>query len=192
MSNEPKSTSAKDQFAKNVSQSKPSDPKDIEEKQLWSGGYSGKAMFGSWVVAALVTAGMLVAKFMIPALNTSQSAWYWILIFCALIWGGLLLVFAYQKLANGYVLTNQRLKHRDGILVQSTNRIELIDVDDVMYKQGPIQILLNVGNITVKSSDDSHPVLVLKGIANVRKIADLIDDARRDERRRRGVFVESV
>ena len=91
-----------------------------------------------------------------------------------------------------YVLSNQRLKHRDGILVQTMNRVELIDVDDVMYKQGPIQLLLNVGDITVKSSDVSHPVLVIKGIANVRKVADLIDDARRDERRRRGVFVESV
>ena len=192
MSNDPNSQSAKAQFVKNMTQPKPADPKDIEEKELWSGGYSGKAMFGSWLVAALVTIGMLVAMFLIGALYSSPSAWYAFLIFTALIWVILLVMLAYQKLGHRYVLSNQRLKHRDGILVQTMNRVELIDVDDVMYKQGPIQLLLNVGDITVKSSDVSHPVLVIKGIANVRKVADLIDDARRDERRRRGVFVESV
>ena len=192
MSNDPNSQSAKAQFVKNMTQQKPADPKDIEEKVLWSGGYSGKAMFGSWLVAALVTVGMLVAMFLIGALYFSPSAWYAFLIFTALIWVILLVMLAYQKLGHRYVLSNQRLKHRDGILVQTMNRVELIDVDDVMYKQGPIQLLLNVGDITVKSSDVSHPVLVIKGIANVRKVADLIDDARRDERRRRGVFVESV
>ena len=192
MSNDPNSQSAKAQFVKNMTQQKPADPKDIEEKVLWSGGYSGKAMFGSWLVAALVTVGMLVAMFLIGALYSNPSAWYAFLIFTALIWVILLVMLAYQKLGHRYVLSNQRLKHRDGILVQTMNRVELIDVDDVMYKQGPIQLLLNVGDITVKSSDVSHPVLVIKGIANVRKVADLIDDARRDERRRRGVFVESV
>ena len=192
MSNDPNSQSAKAQFVKNMTQQKPADPKDIEEKELWSGGYSGKAMFGSWLVAALVTVGMLVAMFLIGALYSNPSAWYAFLIFTALIWVILLVMLAYQKLGHRYVLSNQRLKHRDGILVQTMNRVELIDVDDVMYKQGPIQLLLNVGDITVKSSDVSHPVLVIKGIANVRKVADLIDDARRDERRRRGVFVESV
>jgi hypothetical protein len=72
------------------------------------------------------------------------------------------------------------------------NRVELIDMDDVTYVQGPIQTLLKVGNITIKSSDVSHPVLVLKGISDVKRIAELIDDARRSERRRRGLFMEAV
>ena len=91
-----------------------------------------------------------------------------------------------------YELTSQRLKHREGILVRSMDRIELIDVDDVMYKQGPIQAMLGVGNITVKSSDSSHPELVLYGIENIREVADRIDDARRDERRKRGLHIEAI
>ena len=86
MSNDPNSPSAKAQFVKNLTQPKPSDPKDIEEKELWAGGYSGKAMFGSWIVAALVTVGLLVAMFMIDRLYSNPSAWYGFLIFTALIW----------------------------------------------------------------------------------------------------------
>ena len=82
--------------------------------------------------------------------------------------------------------------HRDGILVRQMDRIEMIDIDDVSYRQGPIQILLNVGSIRIVSSDTSHPQLDMPGIADVRMVADLIDDARRNERRNRGLHIESI
>jgi hypothetical protein len=42
------------------------------------------------------------------------------------------------------------------------------------------------------SSDTSDPKLFLKGIDDVKRVADLIDDARRSERRKRGMYIESV
>lgn len=181
---------AKSQYAQAMRPKGPNDLKDVEETVLWRGGYSAMTMFGSWIAAALVTLLMLFVVFW--WFRTNSVAWYTILGAILAIWTALLAAYAYHRLSHYYELTNQRLKHRDGILVQTTNRVELIDVDDVMYRQGPIQNLLGVGHITVKSSDSSHPQLVLKGIANVRQVADSIDDARRAERRRRGVFVESV
>ena len=98
----------------------------------------------------------------------------------------------YRKLGMHYEVSSQRLKHREGILFRKLDRIELIDIDDVVYRQGPIQAIMGVGNITIKSSDSSHPVLDMYGIANIREIADLIDDARRTERRKRGLHIESI
>ena len=46
--------------------------------------------------------------------------------------------------------------------------------------------------IIIRSSDSSHPELVMSGIGDVRKVADLIDDARRAERRKRGLHIESI
>lgn len=189
MSDAPKPTDAKTQYAQALQPKGPAEAKDIEEKTLWSGGYSAKAMFGSWLLAAIVSIGLIVAAFYF---REAPAIWTVVGSLILVLWVVLLGMCGYQKLSHRYELTNQRLKHRDGILVQTTNRVELIDVDDVMFKQGPIQLLLNVGTITVKSSDVSHPMLVLKGIAEVKKVADSIDDARRAERRRRGVFVESV
>ena len=181
---------AKSQYAQNMRPSAPPDQKEIEESVLWKGGYSPKTMFGSWLVAAVVTIGMLIV--LLWWFSGNQVAWYVVLGAILTIWTALFAAYGYHRLSHHYELTNQRLKHRDGILVQTTNRVEMIDVSDVMYRQGPIQNLLGVGHITVKSSDITHPELILKGIANVRQVADAIDDARRAERRRRGVFVESI
>lgn len=168
----------------------PADQKDIIESGIWTGGYSARTMFGSWIAAAVVSIAMLVVVGWFFSGN--QVAWWVVLGVILATWTALLCLFGYHRLSHHYELTNQRLKHRDGILFQTTNRVELIDVDDVSFRQGPIQRILDVGDITVKSSDVSHPQLVLKGIANIKKVADAIDDARRSERRRRGVFVENV
>jgi membrane protein YdbS with pleckstrin-like domain len=180
----------KSQYAQNMRPNGPAEQKEIEETVLWEGGYSPRTMFGSWLVAAVVSIGMLVV--VLWWFSGNSVAWYIVLGAILAIWSALVAAYGYHRLSHRYELTNQRLKHRDGILVQTTNRVELIDVSDVMFRQGPIQNLLGVGHITVKSSDVTHPELVLKGIANVRKVADAIDDARRSERRRRGVFVESI
>lgn len=97
-----------------------------------------------------------------------------------------------RMLSDHYELTSQRLKHRTGILFRKIHRIELIDIDDVMFEQGPIQAMLGLGAINLQSSDSSHPELCLQGIEDVRRVADLIDDARREERRKRGLHIEAV
>ena len=38
----------------------------------------------------------------------------------------------------------------------------------------------------------SDPSLVLRGIDNVQQVASMIDNARRDERRKRGLYMETV
>jgi len=182
---------ATERFGKTVREIQKVDPQE-QEAGLWEGTYSPRAMFGSWLAAGFVTALGLIVMILVSALRSNWPAWVAFVIVIALIWLVLVLVALYHKLANWYELTNQRLKHRDGILIRTMNRVELIDIDDVIYRQGPIQSLLRVGDITIKSSDVSHPVLVLKGIAEVRKIAEMIDDARRTERRRRGLHIESV
>lgn len=181
---------AKAQYSQAMRPGGPADQKDIIESGIWTGGYSARTMFGSWIAAAVVSIAMLVVVGWFFSGN--QVAWWVVLGVILATWTALLCLFGYHRLSHHYELTNQRLKHRDGILFQTTNRVELIDVDDVSFRQGPIQRILDVGDITVKSSDVSHPQLVLKGIANIKKVADAIDDARRSERRRRGVFVENV
>ena len=68
----------------------------------------------------------------------------------------------------------------------------MIDIDDVTYYQGLVERMLNVGSIKLESSDRTHPELWLRGIDNVGEVADLFDDLRRKERRRRGVHIESI
>ena len=163
---------------------------DDVENDLWQGSYSPKAMIGSFAMASFISAAVLVAMFV--WLRNVTVLWYIVLGGLALLWIYLVGLMVYRKLSMSYQLTSQRMKHREGILMRSLNRIELIDIDDVTYRQGPIQAILNVGNITIKSSDTSHPELIMYGISEVRDVADLIDDARRAERRKRGLHIEAV
>ena len=70
--------------------------------------------------------------------------------------------------------------------------IEVIDIDDVTYTQGVVQRIVGVGTIKISSTDRTHPELALLGIDDVERIADMIDDVRRQERRRRGLHIESI
>jgi hypothetical protein len=49
-----------------------------------------------------------------------------------------------------------------------------------------------VGTIHISSSDRTHPELLLLGIDDVKRVADLIDDVRRKERRQRGLHIEAI
>jgi membrane protein YdbS with pleckstrin-like domain len=159
------------------------------EEELWTGGYSPKAMYGAWVGAAVATIAGLVAVFVF---GNDPLGWLIFGIALALLWGGLLLSLAVRRLSVKYRLTNQRLFHEKGILRRVTDRVEVIDIDDVTVEQGIIERMLAVGTIRVTSSDRTNPELQMPGIDDVKTVADKIDRARRAERERRGLFIESV
>ncbi|MBP87344.1 MAG: hypothetical protein CMJ64_11590 [Planctomycetaceae bacterium] len=154
-----------------------------EEQDLWAGGYSGKAMYGTWVLGGIITVGLGVGAVLgfLPIAIAIPVLW--------IVLGGIL---AYKKLSVHYELTTQRFIHKSGILKRVTDRIEVIDIDDVTYEQGVVQRMLDVGTIRLSSSDRTHPELVLTGIDEVAKIADMVDDIRRKERRRRGLHIETI
>jgi len=164
---------------------------DEPETALWKGSYSPKSMSGTWILTTACSLALLLLMVLTP-LRNQPILWWIVLAGLAIFWLYLLGLLGYRKLSMHYELTTQRLKHREGIFVRALDRIELIDIDDVAYKQGPIQAILGVGNITIKSSDISHPELVMFGISNIRHVADMIDDARRAERRKRGLHIESI
>ncbi|MCA9162922.1 MAG: PH domain-containing protein [Pirellulaceae bacterium] len=158
------------------------------EKELWTGGYSGKAMLGTWILTTVVSVGAIVLGVIFggPPGGLIGAG----IAVVAFIIAGLIL--AAKKLNVHYELTSQRFIHKSGILRRTTDRIEVIDMDDVTYEQGIVQRMLGVGTIKITSSDRSHPELVLQGIDDVARVAGMIDDVRRLERRRRGIHIEAI
>ena len=167
-------------------------PDDEPEVLLWRGGYSGKAMYGSWILAAIASAVLgVVFLGVIGTLDLHQRMMIYGGLMAAL-WGILGFTLIYRKLSVRYELTSQRFVHKSGILIRRTDRIELLDVDDVTFVQGIVQRLFKVGKIHIESSDRTHPHLELIGIADVENVYNTIDDARRLERRRRGLHIENI
>ena len=167
---------------KESAEARQADNAEDQEQDLWSGGYSAKAMYGTWILGGLVTIGLVAGMFAFPPVGLAIPV-LWILLGATL---------AYKKMSVYYQLTTQRFIHKKGILVRTTDRIEVIDIDDVTYQQGIVQRVLGVGTIRISSSDRTHPELVLSGIDGVANVADTIDDIRRKERRKRGLHIESI
>lgn len=168
--------------------SKQSDLEDDEpEENLWSGGYSPKAMVGTWILMGVVSLVLLILPFVVPQLTFVVAL---LLILAIWVIGGVR--YAWRRLGVHYQLTTQRFIHQTGILTRQTDRIEVIDIDDVSFTQGPIQRMFSVGTIVLTGSDRTHPTLSMLGIADVNNVAGLIDDIRRKERRRRSLHIESI
>lgn len=161
------------------------------EEDLWQGRYSSKAMIRAWALSGLITVALLVL-----------GIWIWrryafwpmavILVALLLLWLYQFFAMKYRQWHVRYRLTNQRFIHETGILRRVTDRIEVIDMDDITFEQTLLERFVGVGTIRISSSDRTHPELLLEGIDNVKEVAGTIDDTRRSERRRRGLHIESI
>jgi membrane protein YdbS with pleckstrin-like domain len=158
------------------------------EEDLWQGGYSPKAMIGAWALSGLITLALVVLAFWL----WNRYVTWTVLAVVVLLWLYQLCVMKYRQWNVRYRLTSQRLIHETGILRRVTDRIEVIDIDDVTFEQRLLERLVGVGTIRISSSDKTHPELSLPGIENAKEVAEKIDDIRRSERRRRGLHVEAI
>jgi membrane protein YdbS with pleckstrin-like domain len=157
------------------------------EEDLWTGTYSPKAMAGTAIGLAILTVvGLVVA---ILAAGIGPIVWA---IAAVLLWALLGLVVWYRRLTVRYRLTTFRFFHETGLLRRTRNRIEVIDINDVTLQQKLLERMFNVGTIHIQSSDVTDPDIYLPGIEDVQRVTDLIDNTRRAERQRRGVFMENI
>jgi membrane protein YdbS with pleckstrin-like domain len=158
------------------------------EHELWQGGYSAKAMYGGWAFALVVS----IASIVLAALAYNPMFWIAAAIVVPAVWLFLLVALVYRRLSVSYTLTSQRFLHQHGLLRRVNDRILLIDIDDVSFEQGLMERFVGVGTITLASTDATDPKLRMLGIANVQQVANSIDDARREERRKRAIYMANV
>jgi hypothetical protein len=160
-----------------------------QEEELWQGGFSPKAMYGPMILLAIITAACLVGVAMFWNMSI---AWLTVAAGIIVLWGALGLSIVYRRLAVHYRLTRYRLFQERGIASRVTDRLETIDIDDVIVKQTLLDRLLGTGTIVVMSSDRTAPEVRMAGIDQVSHVADLIDTTRRAERQRRGIHLETT
>ena len=112
-------------------------------------------MAGGWAICGVLTLLLLVGGCLFSGLG---AYWLWLLVAMLLPWLYCFVLLCYRRMSVHYLLTTQRFVHESGILRRVTDRIEVIDIDDITFEQGPLERLLGVGTIRVSSSDRTHPV----------------------------------
>jgi uncharacterized membrane protein YdbT with pleckstrin-like domain len=154
----------------------------------WQGSYSPKAMAGWWLMEGVLIIAAIVVSILLPLPIT------WIIAAAVVVVSALWLLAAtmVKRMSLSYELTEEQLVHREGLFKRLTNRIETIDIDDVTHEQTLVERMLGIGSILVLSSDKTHPRLTLIGINEVQRVADLIDNTAREQRRKRSAYVEQI
>ncbi len=102
--------------------------------------------------------------------------------------GIFLLILKLQRQYTTYTLTSSRLILISGILGRRVDEVELFRIVNSVSKQGPIDRLANLGNITIDSTDKTG-LVVMRKIPYPHQVRDQLRDAYMKARDKRGTVL---
>lgn len=73
-----------------------------------------------------------------------------------------------------YVITSERVRIFEGLLSKSREDVELVRIQDIDQNQAFSERLLNLGDITIRSSDASHPLIVLNNVRDPQAVHEIL------------------
>ncbi len=84
-----------------------------------------------------------------------------------------------------YTVTEEQIIINTGFLNQEENNCYIYKVQDTVLSASLFQRMVGLGTVVCKTSDVTHPQLVMKNIKNARKIKDFIIENSEDQRMKR-------
>jgi uncharacterized membrane protein YdbT with pleckstrin-like domain len=85
-------------------------------------------------------------------------------------------------LTRHYRITTERVRITEGLLGKAREDIELIKIQDIDQAQRMTERMLNLGDITIRSHDPSHPVVTLDNVRDVQRVHEILRRAVLDAR----------
>ena len=105
----------KDQFTQAASGKSDGGQGAEPERSLWKGGFSAKAMYGTWFGCGFLTVAALVAAVFLAKGDSANTVWMITLALVMLMWCYAIADYAYRRLGMHYELTTQRFIHQAGV-----------------------------------------------------------------------------
>lgn len=93
----------------------------------------------------------------------------------------------FLSVSTQYIITSERVRLIQGLLGKDREDIELIRIQDIDQSQTLRERLLNLGDITIRGHDTSHPKAVLNNVSNPQEVHELLRRAILDARKRYGL-----
>lgn len=88
----------------------------------------------------------------------------------------------FLSLVRHYRITTERVRITEGLLGKEREDIELIKIQDIDQSQRMTERALNLGDITIRSHDPSHPVVRLENVRDVQRVHEILRRAMLDAR----------
>jgi len=165
----------------------PHRPADDREEVYFEGSPLLRGDLGRLFIFAIIAA-IVVA---IPILNHRfgwfpMPPWGWIVAIALAI---ICLLIPYLIIKSiRYRITNYRIDFERGLLSKNIDTLELWHVEDINFHQSLLDRLMNTGDITILSHDDTTPKLELNGIPNPRPLFENLKQRVIAVKRQRGVI----
>jgi hypothetical protein len=83
-----------------------------------------------------------------------------------------------------YQITSERVRVIRGLLAKDRDDIELIRIQDIDHDQSLSERALNIGDITLRSSDPTLPETVLRNVTNVQEVHEILRRAMLEARKK--------
>ena len=156
------------------------------EQTLWESSPSLLLLLGEAVgVLVVVLVVALLAALLFPALrDVARNSWVdpsrapliltLVLAAYLLVRGIRIALRAARLRTTRYRLTNQRLVVESGLVSRTLGEVDLRSVEDLVFRQGPMERLLGIGRVSVVSSDRNAPRLLLVGVKDPKGTRELI------------------
>ncbi|MGA7398154.1 MAG: PH domain-containing protein [Solirubrobacterales bacterium] len=142
------------------------------EQIIFQGHPSWRALLAFYLkgIAIALVLGVLVQ------LIWSSAALTFVVVLAAI--GIDILVGFIKRMATVYTITNRRLNIKRGIFARDIQETRLERVQNVNYRQGVFQRLLQVGDVDFDTaSSDSENEFVFNGVANPQEVVTEVDKA---------------
>lgn len=164
-----------------------SPPPATEERTLFEGSGSQWINIKAFMIGGAVLAGALVLATIGAFENRQWMVWVGLAGVAA---AGAYVVRAYVGVRYvRYQITSRRIQVERGWLSRHVDQIDFVRVRDVDLRQGPLDRLFGIGDITVYSRDPTTPTFTLRGLATPRDVYEVIQREALTTIRRRG-YVE--
>jgi len=185
--NQPSPASASPAIAPAAGQTAPHRPPDDAEEVYYEGsplvrGALGRGMM--WLLAGLALMGVAAAA----AVRHWRFLPWWAWLIVAIV--GLLLWFVpiIQSKTIRYRVSNYRIDFERGFLSKDIDSLELWHVEDIRFHQSLIDRVLDIGDITVISHDETMPLLVMRAVPHPRPLYEQLKQRIIAVKRSRGVI----
>ncbi len=132
-----------------------------EESHVWKGRPSQITNLATFIICGLTF--VLVVPLVI-------GLWRWLSVRCT-----------------EYRLSTERLTLSWGVLSRRVEELELYRVKDTGIDQPFFLRIFHLGNVVLRTSDRSHPVVVLKAIPDCRRVREQVRGLVEEARERKGV-----
>jgi hypothetical protein len=88
----------------------------------------------------------------------------------------------FLSLTRHYRITTERVRITEGLLGKDREDIELVKIQDIDQTQRMTERMLNLGDITIRSHDPSHPKVTLDNVRDVQRVHEILRRAMLDAR----------